>query len=74
MSHYTATHQAFAPAGNPISRFFSAIGNALVAMSTSNARVRQVEALQRLSDEELEERGLKRSEIARHVFHDVFWA
>lgn len=74
MSHYTANHPAFAFTGNPLSRIFSTIGNALVTMSTSNARVRQVEALQRLSDEELEERGLKRSEIARHVFHDVFWA
>ncbi len=74
MSHYTADHQAFAPTGNFISRFFSTIGNALVLMSTSNARMRHVEALQRLSDEELEARGLKRSEIARHVFHDVFWA
>ncbi|WP_424985199.1 hypothetical protein [Microbulbifer sp. S227A] len=74
MSHYTADHQAFAPSGNLISRFFSTIGNALVIMSTSNARIRQVEALQRLSDEELEERGLKRTDIARHVFHDVFWA
>ncbi|MDU9004551.1 DUF1127 domain-containing protein [Sedimentitalea todarodis] len=73
MSHYTADHQAFAPTGNPISRFFSAIGNALVSMSTSNARVRQVEALQRLSDEELKERNLKRSDIVRHVFQDAFW-
>lgn len=73
MSHYTANHQAFAPSGNTISRLFSAIGNALVTMSTSNARVRQVEALQRLSDAELEKRNLKRSEIVRHVFQDVFW-
>jgi uncharacterized protein YjiS (DUF1127 family) len=74
MSHYTATHSAFAENGNIITRFFAHLGNALVLMSTSNERLRQMEALQRLSDEELEERGLKRSDIARHVFHDVYWS
>lgn len=73
MSHYTATHPAFDTSGNPVSRFFSRIGNAMVTMSMSNARIRKVEALQKLSDEQLKERGLKRSEIAQHVFQDVFW-
>lgn len=73
MAHYTATQGDFAPTSNLFSRFFSALGNALVTMGNSNARLRQVEALQRLSDAELEERGLERSEIARHVFQDVFW-
>lgn len=73
MSHYTATHPAFIEQGNPISRFFSHLGNAMVLMSTSNDRLRQMDALQKLSDDQLKERGLKRTDIARHVFHDVYW-
>ncbi|SFT33859.1 DUF1127 domain-containing protein [Sedimentitalea nanhaiensis] len=73
MAHYSTDHQAFRPIPNPISRIFAAIGNALVLMSTSNDRMRQVDALQALSDEDLAKRGLKRDEIARYVFNDVFW-
>ena len=74
MAHYSTDHSAFVPISNPFSRFFAAIGNALVMVSTSNQRVRQVEALQALSDEELKNRGLRREDIARYVFHDVFWS
>ncbi|MBK0327378.1 DUF1127 domain-containing protein [Rhodobacteraceae bacterium F11138] len=73
MAHYSTNHQAFRPISNPFGRFFAAIGNMLVLMSTANDRVRQVEALQALSDAELAKRGLKRDEIARYVFNDVFW-
>lgn len=73
MAHYTTDHAAFGPATNPIGRFFAAIGNAMVAMSTANSRVHQVERLQAMSDEELSLRGLRREDIARHVFRDVIW-
>ncbi|MCA0938837.1 MULTISPECIES: DUF1127 domain-containing protein [Alloyangia] len=55
------------------SRFFAAIGNGLVAMGEANPRLRKIEALQRLSDEQLAERGIRREDIARHVFQDVFY-
>jgi len=49
------------------------IGNALVAIGEAHPRLRRVEALQRLSDEQLAARGLKREDIVRHVFRDVFY-
>ncbi len=74
MAHYSTNNLAFQPiTTNPIHRFLAALGNAVTLISISNDRVRQVEALQSLSDEELAERGLRRDEIARHVFNDVFW-
>lgn len=73
MAHYSTEHAAFGPASNPISRFFATLGNALVLMSTANARVRQVERLQSLSNEQLAERGIRREDIARHVFRDLYW-
>ncbi len=73
MAHYSTEHAAFGPVSNPISRFFATIGNALVLMSTANARVRQVEQLQSLSNEQLAERGIRREDIARHVFRDLYW-
>ena len=57
----------------PVSRFFSRIGEFLMSMAETNSRVRQVEALSALSDDELAQRGLKRSEIARYVFSDSYW-
>ena len=56
-----------------LSRVLNAIGNTIVAMGEANPRLRRVEALQRLSDAELSEKGLRREDIVRHVFHDVYY-
>lgn len=73
MAHYTSQNTAFGPISNPIGSFFAGLGNALVLMSTANARVRQVERLQKLSNDQLAERGIRRENIARHVFRDLYW-
>ena len=52
---------------------FTRIFDGLVAIAENNHRVRRVQYLSRLSDAELEARGLKRDDIARHVFSDVFY-
>ncbi len=57
----------------PLRAALSAFGSALIRVAERNPKVRQVEALQALSDEELANRGLKRSEIARHVFSSGYW-
>jgi uncharacterized protein YjiS (DUF1127 family) len=54
-------------------RIFRAIGNALISVSEANSRVRQVEALSALSDEQLKARGLRREDIVRHVFSDALY-
>ncbi|WP_420863123.1 DUF1127 domain-containing protein [Algirhabdus cladophorae] len=49
-------------------RLFSAFNVAVEA----NGRMARVEALQALSDEQLAAKGLRREDIARHVFSDIF--
>lgn len=56
-----------------LTRFFGAIGNALVAIGEANPRMRRIEALQRLSDAELAAKGLRRDDIVRHVFGDAYY-
>ncbi|MEX0287181.1 MAG: DUF1127 domain-containing protein [Paracoccaceae bacterium] len=47
-----------------------AVGKAMMAMSAANERIRKVELLNAMSDEELATRGIRREDIARHVFAD----
>jgi len=41
--------------------------------SEAKGRIARVEALQSLSDEQLAAKGLRREDIARHVFRDLFY-
>ncbi|WP_289150840.1 DUF1127 domain-containing protein [uncultured Salipiger sp.] len=56
-----------------LSRILAGLGDAIVAIGEANPRLRRVEALQRLSDAELAAKGLRREDIVRHVFHDVYY-
>lgn len=55
----------------PFVRMLSGIAQGFLSIAESNARVREVEHLNRLSDAELAHRGLRREDIVRHVFRDV---
>ncbi|WP_170790649.1 DUF1127 domain-containing protein [Ruegeria lacuscaerulensis] len=46
---------------------------ALIRVAEAQTRVRQVEFLQSLSDEELRKRGLTRDRIVHRVFADSIW-
>ncbi|MBB97693.1 MAG: DUF1127 domain-containing protein [Rhodobacteraceae bacterium] len=67
--------QTSAPAGilSAVQHFFGSIGNALVAVAEANPRMKKVQALQRMTDAELAERGIKREDIVRVVFQDVLY-
>ncbi|QBF30590.1 DUF1127 domain-containing protein [Thalassococcus sp. S3] len=71
---YTSTQTGGTSVFGLIGQFFSVIGNALVALGDANSKVRQLEALNALSDAELAERGLRREDIARTVFMNNYWA
>ncbi|WP_417525846.1 DUF1127 domain-containing protein [Marinovum sp.] len=43
----------------------------LVSISENNSRLRRVEFLNSLSDDELSARGIRREDIVRHVFADA---
>lgn len=49
------------------------IGNFLMRIAESNHRIRRVEYLQSLSDEQLAARGIRRDAIVHHVFSDVMY-
>ncbi|SPF79811.1 DUF1127 domain-containing protein [Pseudoprimorskyibacter insulae] len=59
--------------GNIFSNIFAAIGRAFVHAAESNHRMQKIQYLTSLSDAELAARGIKREDIARHVFRDVFY-
>ncbi|MGB4719828.1 MAG: DUF1127 domain-containing protein [Planktomarina temperata] len=65
------------PQGNRIAaglnRVLSGFLNFLVSISTAQSRVRQIEFLGALSDEELAQRGLTRQDIVRHVYRDAYY-
>lgn len=68
------TNATSAPLYAGILRVISAIGASFVAMGEANRYVRQIEALQALSDAELAERGLRRDQIVHYVFKDAHFA
>lgn len=53
--------------------FFNAIYSGLIHIGEANSRVREAERLQSLSDQELSRLGIKREDIARHVFRDILY-
>ena len=60
-------------------RFFGRMGDAfhhvltvMAESSSVNQRLRKVYALQALSDEELAKRGIRREDIVRNVFSDMY--
>lgn len=68
MAHVSTTAPAAHPIFHAIAEAFLAIGRTLVAIPEANEKIRQVEILNAMSDEELAKRGLHREDIARHVF------
>lgn len=56
-----------------ISKFFSAMGDHWVRAMNANARVAELERLSAKSDEELAKMGLKRQDIARYVFREIYF-
>ena len=61
------------PAFSRLRAFFKSVGAALVRSGEYSSRVRMVERYQNMSDEELAKRGIKRDDIVRHVFGDLFY-
>jgi hypothetical protein len=60
------------PERTPISDLFSGIVRFFDSLVASQKAVARYERLAHLSDAELGARGLKREDIPRHVFEDIF--
>ncbi|MGP6087191.1 DUF1127 domain-containing protein [Antarctobacter jejuensis] len=73
-------HNDSAPRGNLIAGVFHGVGalftsifEGLVRIAEANSRIKEVERLNAMSDAELDARGLKRTDIVRHVFRDAMY-
>ncbi len=58
---------------NPFAGFLNGFYSTLVRIAESNTRFAEVEKLQRLTDEELSAKGIRREDIVRHVYRDVLY-
>lgn len=70
MAHIT--HEG-APRRNVLADMFNGMMEGLARIAESSHRMKEIERLHAMSDADLAKRGLKRDEIARHVFRDVFY-
>lgn len=69
----TQTLHASTPVFASLKSFFSAIGNGLVAAAENSSRMKRIQALQSMTDAQLAAIGIKRDDIVRHVFSDLFY-
>ncbi|WP_238367602.1 DUF1127 domain-containing protein [Mesobacterium pallidum] len=70
---YAATHTTQAVDHSAVYNFFAAIGNALVRMAEANSKLKEMQRLHAMSDDELAKKGMTREDIARHVFSDYYY-
>lgn len=73
---YTSTHtgkSAIPSFWNGLGAALSTLGKKFVSIGENHPRMKRIEALQALSDEELAKRGLTRATIMRHVFADSYY-
>ncbi|MFC3614110.1 DUF1127 domain-containing protein [Lutimaribacter marinistellae] len=54
-------------AGRFFADIFGGLWDAVIRVGEANSKIRKIEALSSLSDEELAQRGLARQDIIRHV-------
>jgi hypothetical protein len=59
--------------GAAIAGFANSVFDAFVKAAECSARSQQIEALHAKSDAELAKMGIKRDNIAQHVFRDLFY-
>lgn len=57
---------------NPLTKLVMAIWNGLIYIGENSARARAIRELNMLGDEELEARGLTRTDIVKRVFSDGY--
>lgn len=74
----TTTDIATAPRKGSLARFLDGIERSVERSARRSARVRsrraRIEALEAKSDDELARLGIRRDDIAYHVFKDLFYA
>jgi hypothetical protein len=68
-----STGAVFAQVRDGFGRALHGIGAGFEAFLTARSRMHQIERLNAKSDEQLARMGLRREDIARHVFRDILY-
>lgn len=73
--HFTAGKSAGALAvfTGVLARAWDRLAQAMIAYGDSRSRAAELHSLEAKSDRELADIGLKREDIARHVFRDLYY-
>ncbi len=73
--HFAAGKSAgfFAAITGGLARAWAALSNAMIAYGESRSRFAELQSLEAKSDHELADIGLKREDIVRHVFRDLYY-
>jgi uncharacterized protein YjiS (DUF1127 family) len=69
-----AAHGQISKVARSVASFFRAISQGLVAFGQAKARADEINELNAMTDKKLASLGLRREDIARHVFRDLFVA
>lgn len=73
MAHLS-THNSFSPGLRArLDAFFAAVGQGMNAYIEARSRKQELDRLYNMSDVDLAKMGLKREDIPRHVFRDLFY-
>lgn len=72
-THHSTVGESLRTVTSAVAQLFARIGSALVSAAEANHRIKTVERLQAKSDAELAAMNLRREDIVRHVFRDVFF-
>jgi uncharacterized protein YjiS (DUF1127 family) len=70
----TTTDIATAPRKGSLARFLDGIERSVERSARVRSRRARIEALEAKSDDELARLGIRRDDIAYHVFKDLFYA
>jgi len=73
MAHAVQDHGVLHGIADGIRHVLADIGNALIAFAESDPRVKRMQELQSMSDEELAAKGIRRDDIARYVAGGGYW-
>lgn len=73
--HFAAGKSAgfFAAVTGGLARAWASLSNAMIAYGESRSRFAELQSLEAKSDHELADIGLKREDIVRHVFRDLYY-
>lgn len=73
-AHFASSRDVIATVAGGLRNFFFSLGHSIVLSTEASRRLHLVQDLQSKTDEELAALNLKRDDIVREVFGDLFYS